>query len=240
MAHPRKFTEEYRQAELRRGEESLFYFGKTILGYSDFDDWDYELMAALEGRPPYEPWFYFLLSKYRSGRKSTAATMTYTQWRTFYIENLSVKIIEGSSDNAKYNHFLPIIDLWTTSPRADYLNWLYKHRIIPGWKGTNSERFVLVKTDPLANDAISYWGVNSKFEGWHGDIVVIDDAQGTDNPDSEVGAAEAHRAYDRAVPLLKDPAKGQVIVVGVGPIGGRRSFIHEKRDEYLEIIGEAA
>lgn len=240
MTHVLEFTEAYRQEELLRGEQSLFYFERNILGFSLLDEWDYQLCCALEGRPPYEPWLRFLLSKYRSGRKSTVATQGYSLWRGIYIPDFSTKIIEGSSDNAKKNHFAPLVNLFMSSNRAEYLQWLYSHRIPEGFAGWNSEQLVFLKENPLASDTLSYWGVNSKFEGWHGDLVVIDDAQGTEVEGSDVGVEDAWRSYKRAIPLLKDQLRGQVIVIGVGPISGTRSFVHEVKDSYEAVIKKAA
>lgn len=238
--HVQKFNEEYRTAELQRASRSLGYFAQAHMGFPDLNRFDYELCAVLEGRPPYKPWNRLLASKYRSGRKSTITTMAYPMWRALFIVDFATKLIENSSDNAKKNHFLPIVELFCTGPRSEYLTWLYSHRI-PGvakgddrepWAGTNSERLVLIKESFYAADALSYWGVNSKFEGWHGNLVVLDDAQGTDTEDSEVGAEEGWRAYRRSIPLLIHPLRGQIIVVGVPPINGNRSFVHEVKEQY--------
>lgn len=232
MTHVLEFNEAFRQEELLRGERSLFYFARMILGFERLNDWDFELCKALEASPPYEPWLRFLLSKYRGGYKSTVASQGYPLWRGAYIEDFSTKLIEGSSDNAKHNHFLPLVELFTSSPRAEYLRWLFKHRLPEGLAGWNSERLTFKKTNPLASDTLSYWGVNSKFEGWHGELVVIDDAQGTEVEGSNVGVSDAWRAYDRSVPLLTNPSTGQIIVVGVGPIGGTSSFVHEVKNTF--------
>lgn len=236
MAHPLKFTEEFRQAELARGEQSLFYFERCILGFDRLNEWDFELCAALEGRPPYEPWLRFLLTKYRGGFKSTVATQGYPLWRGIYIPNFSTKLIEGSSENAKNNHHMPLVDLFVSSPRAEYLQWLFSHRIPDNFVGWNSERLTFVKTNPLASDTLSFWGINSKYEGWHGDLVVIDDAQGTEVEGSDIGVVDAWRAYDRATPLLTDQTTGQILVIGVGPIRGARSFVHEMKRDYDRVI----
>lgn len=238
--HVPKFTEKYRLELLKRAEESLFVFLRDVLGFDRLGRYDYELCCALEARPPYEPWNRFLVSKYRSGYKSVVVSQGLPLWRGAFIENFSTKLIEGSSDNAKYNHFAPLIDLFITSPRAEFLQWLLSHRIPEGFKGWNSERLSFVKTNPLASDTLSYWGVNSRFEGWHGNLVVIDDAQGTETEGSDVGVDDAWRAYDRAVPLLTDQARDQVVVVGLGPIGGTRSFVHEMRRDFETIIQAAA
>lgn len=240
MAHPLEFTEEARQELRREGERSLFFFARNILGFNKLNEWSLELCCALEGRHPYEPWIRFLCSQYRSSYKSTVCTQAYPLWRGIHIEDFATKIIEGSDKNAKKHHFLPMVDLFVSSPRSEFLQWLYSDRIPENFKGWNSESIVFNKTNPLANDAISYWGVNSKFEGWHGDLVVIDDAQGTEVEGSEIGATDAWRAYDRAIPLLSDQVNGQIIVVGVGPENRGRSFVHEVKDGYEPVIAAAA
>lgn len=236
MAHVLQYTDEARREIRKRGEESLFVFARDILGFDRLKKWDLELCNALEGRAPYEPWVRLLLSKYRGGFKSSVATQAYPLWRGLYIPNFSAKIIEGSANNAKRNHFQPLVDLFISSPRAEWLQWLYEDRIPAAFNGWNSETLSFVKTNPLASDTLSYWGVNSKFEGWHGDLVVIDDAQGTEVEGSDVGVSDAWRAYERAIPLLTDQASGQIIVVGVGPETSGRSFVHEVKDQYEDII----
>lgn len=216
------FTEEYRQRELMRGRRSLFYFGVSILGFCAPDsdgqpligDVHRRLAEFLEGRPPHNhPWRRALVCTFRGGGKSTWTTITYPLWRGLYIPNFSTKLIENSSDNAKRHHFVPIIELLTSSPRADYLQWLYSHRIPTGFAGTNSEQLKLIQTDPLANPTLSYWGIESRFEGAHPDLVVLDDPEGADAEKSLVPNREAWTAYQSCIPLLKDPRRSQILIV---------------------------
>lgn len=236
MTHPRKYTEEFRREELDRGSRSLWYFSQSIIGFGDLSEpWSevqYDLCAALEARPPHPPWRRLVVSVYRDGFKSSVTTQAYPWWRALYIPGFTVKIIENSSDNAKLNHFIPMVDLFRSSPRADYLQWLFQHRIPDGFVGWNSQQIQLLKgDDPFSAPTITYWGLESKKEGWHGDLVVLDDADGADadkNPERNLDAYEAYRA---AIPLLKKPAKGQVLVVGTPH--GPDPLVYQLRDREL-------
>lgn len=217
MAHVRKFTEEFRQKELERGERSLFYFGTSILGFGDPEKvgpLQADLCAFLEGRKPHQPWRRAVVCGYRGIGKSTWTTQTYPVWRCVYIPDFTVKIIENSSDNAYMNHFAPIIDLFMNSRRSDYLQWLLAHRIPSNFHGWNSRQIQFRKEDPLSAPSITYWGLESKMEGWHGDLVILDDADGADADKNPERNQDAYKAFTAAIPLLKEPRRAQLLVVG--------------------------
>lgn len=234
------YTESFRQRELLRGRRSLFYFGVAILGF-DAKDPDglpqisachRDLAEFLEGRPPHHPWRRALVCMSRGTGKSVWTTQTYPLWRGLYIPNFSTKIIENSSDNAKRNHFIPILDLLISSPRADYLQWLFQERIPTGFEGTTREQLKLVQTDPLANPAISYWGIESKFEGAHPDLVVLDDPEGADAEKSLAANDEAWFAFQSSIPLLKHPTRSQILVVITSH--GEKPMAWRLRDREME------
>lgn len=217
--HVRKYTEDFRREELERGRRSLWFFARDILGFGDLrDDWSevqYDLCCALEGRPPHPPWRRKVVSVYRDGFKSSITTQAYPWWRGLYIVDFSCKIIENSSDNAKINHFAPMVDLFQSSHRSDYLRWLFRHRIPDGFAGWNSQQVQLLRGgDPFAAPTITYWGLESKKEGWHGDLVILDDADGADADKNPERNHDAYEAYRASIPLLKSPRHGQILVVG--------------------------
>lgn len=219
MAHIRRLTESFRQEELERGRKSLWYFAQSILGFGDLSDsWSelqYDLCCSLEGRRPHPAWRRKVVSVYRDGFKSSITTEAYPWWRGLYIEDFSCKIIENSSDNAKINHFVPMVDLFQSSHRSEYLCWLFRHRIPEGFAGWNSQQVQLLKgRDPFAAPTITYWGLESKKEGWHGDLVILDDADGADADKNPERNQDAMAAYRAAIPLLKSPRHGQILVVG--------------------------
>lgn len=236
-----KFTEQFRQEELLRGQRSLFYFGVAILGFNavGFDssgnkvvqisDIHRDLAHFLEGRRPHYPWSRALVCAFRGVGKSIWTTQTYPMWRGLYIPNFSTKVIENSADNAKRNHHLPLVELFTTSPRADYLQWLYEHRIPSGFAGWTTEQIKLVQTDPLANPCYSYWGVESAFEGAHPDLIVNDDLDGADADKSPTANEDSWRAYQSTIPLLKHQMYSQILIVGTPH--GIRPIVWRVREE---------
>lgn len=234
--HIAKFNESLRREELEHGRRDLWYFAQSILGFGDlkypWTEVQWDLCRLLEGRPPNGGWRRLVVSVFRDGWKSSITTQAYPWWRALYIPDYTVKIIENSSDNAKLNHFKPMVDLFQSSPRSEYLQWLYRHRIPDGFVGWNSQQVQLLKgDDPFAGPTITYWGLESKKEGAHVDLVVLDDADGADadkNPESNLNAYEAYRA---AIPLLKDPKTGQILVVGTPH--GPDPLVYQLRDREI-------
>ena len=234
--HVAKYTEAFRKEELERGSRSLWYFGQSIIGFGDLSEpWgevQYDLCATLEARDPHPPWRRLVVSVYRDGFKSSITTQAYPWWRALYIPGFTVKMIENSSDNAKLNHFKPMVDLFMSSPRADYLCWLYRHRIPAGFEGWNSQQVQLLKgADPFSAPTITYWGLESKKEGTHVDLVILDDADGADADKSPERNLDAYEAYRASIPLLKNPRKGQILVVGTPH--GPDPLVYQLRDREL-------
>jgi hypothetical protein len=218
-----RFTEQYRQELRLRGRRSLYFFGVSILGFSLWSQ-QYkrsllapvhaELAAFLEGRKPFHPWRFALVFMPRGGGKSIWTTMTYPTWRTLYGENATWRLIENSDTNAFDNHFRPMLELFTESPRAEFLQWLYREEIPTGFRGWNSETINWNKTQPEVGHSLSYSGLGTKKEGSHPLGITADDLEGTDAEKGDVTSAEAWRAYQNAIPLLRDPAQSQLLVVG--------------------------
>lgn len=243
-----KYTEKARLEILDRGEKSLAFFTRSILGFNLWspergrslwrDDLQGDLCAFLEGRPPYKPWNRAGVSAWRGMGKSTITTQAYPLQRTLYARDprvkegegtdLAVKLVGNSTDNVKNNHFVPMVNLFRYSHMADYLGWLFQHRIPSGFDGWTTEQLSWVRADPKALASISYWGVESKFEGWHGQLVIPDDLEGADAMRSNVSSDLAYATFQKCIPLLADPAYGQILVVGTPH--GPRPFIHRMRE----------
>lgn len=216
-----KFTEDFRKAELQKGERSLFYFITAILG---FDAWDERLKRStirpfhrdlchfLEGRAPHHPWNEAVVCGFRGCAKSTIATKGYVWWRGLYVPNFSCKILGNSSDNVKLNHFGPMLNLFLSSDRADYLQWLYSHRIPSSFAGWSKEQVTLIQTNAAALPFLTYQGLDSKLESYHGNLIVLDDPEGADAEKSRVGNEEAWVAYENAHPLLISQNSDQILI----------------------------
>lgn len=229
-----KFTEAARKDLLRNGGASLAFFTTTILGFNYWskergkslwrDDLQGELCRFLEGRSPHAPWNRALVTGFRGLGKSTITTQAYPLQRTLYGVDLSCKIVGNSSDNVKMNHFLPMIELFRYSARADFLQWLFQHRIPKGFAGWNSEQIAWETEDPKSLPAITYWGIESKFESYHGQLIVLDDLEGADADKSTNSSEMAFSTFQKSIPLLSDPALGQILVVGTPH--GEFPFVH--------------
>lgn len=216
-----KFTAEFRDAELKRGERSLFYFGVSILGFDAWDKkrkrsilrpWHRDLCHFLEGRAPHYPWNEALVCAFRGAGKSMWTTKAYPWWRGLYIPDFSCKILGNSFDNVKLNHFGPMIDLFTSSRRADYLQWLFQDRIPSGFSGWTSEQIKLIQEEATALPFLTYQGLDSKLESYHGDLIVLDDPEGADAEKSRVGNEESKKAYENSHPLLISQNQGQILI----------------------------
>ena len=62
--------------------------------------------------------------------------------------------------------------------------------------------------------SITYGGVQSKHEGTHIDLVVLDDPEGADAEKSDVANEASYQAYQTSIPLLEEQRSGQILVVG--------------------------
>lgn len=231
-------TEEFRQQERGRGRRSFYYFYSAICGFTADDpdtgeptigEFHQDLCAFLEGSGKHHPYTRAVVCCSRGTGKSVAV-MIYILWRCIYIVNFSALIISNSAENAKKLHFLPLIELIKYSPRADYLRWLYYDRIPADFGDTNSEQLDLIRTDPLAPPAITYAGMDSKLEGKHPDLIVLDDPEGADAEKSTSANDSALALWDRVRFLPKYPLRSQTILVGTP--WGRKPLVWQLRDKY--------
>lgn len=240
--NPLKFSESYRQELRRRGRKSLWFYGVSILGFSLWME-QYQrsilapihqsLAAFLEGRKPYGPWRQALVFMPRGGGKSVWTSMVYPCWRTQHSAggNLTWKLIENTDTNAYRNHFKPMLELFTESPRASFLQWLYQEEIPAGFRGWNSEVINWNKTNPEVGDSLSYWGLNAKWEGAHPGGIGLDDLEGADANKTDTTSEAAWDGYQNAIPLLRDPANSQLLIVGTPH--GPNPFIWRVRESEL-------
>jgi len=231
-------TEEFRQQERERGRRSFYYFYTAICGFTADDpdtgepticEFHQDLCAFLEGSGKHFPYTRAVVCCSRGTGKSVAA-MLYVFWRCLYIVNFSALILSNSAENAKKLHFLPLIELIKYSPRSDYLRWLYRDRIPADFGDTNSEQLDLVRTDPLAPPAITYAGMDSKLEGKHPDLVLVDDPEGADAEKSTSANDAAMAVWDRVRFLVKYPQRSQIILVATP--WGRKPIVWALRDKY--------
>jgi hypothetical protein len=227
--HVLTWTPEKRREIFEAGRD-LFVYCRGTLGFDKLTDhlhWDY---CQFLQRPSLRK----LVFLPRGAFNSSIGTVGYASHCSIYIPDHSTKLVEASSDNAKKNHFLPIYWLFTESRRADFLYFLYgdygddtlvdshgvpldqdMRRIPENFAGWNSEQIDFIRRGELTLPAITYGGINTTYEGYHGDLVLGDDLEGADEDKAIAPNDDAWRFVDqRAVPLLKEPAKGRILIIG--------------------------
>lgn len=222
-------SEEARLNLYWQGFESLFWFAKHLLGYDRLGPLQKELCDFLQGVGRYDNWNTAMVCAYRGSYKSTCTSQAFPMWLGLYCYDLaeryperwghlsggfSAKLIENSSRNAKVNHVLPLQLTFRQGYRGEVLQWIYQERIPEGFAGWNNEQIQLIQKNPLKKPTLTYWGLESAIEGWHGNIVICDDLEGADAQKSEVPSADAKRVWDATVPLLEEQLSDQRLLVG--------------------------
>ncbi len=232
-----KGLEEYRQQLLDHGRSSLFFFITAICGATAPDPdtgestlapFHADLCAFLEGKAPHHPYRTAVVCCSRGTGKSLFVRY-YGLWRALFIDSFQVLLISNSADNAKRNHFEPILNLFTNSERSEFIRWLFRERCPPGMEGTNTERLVLRNRDPNAGAAFTYAGLESKLEGKHPDLIIGDDLEGADAEKSNAMNEQAYQLYQQLIPLPRHPTRSQIILT-LTP-WGKRPLAWRLRDE---------
>lgn len=234
MAAPKPATEgnEERRRELfLRGADSLYFFAQGILGFEDLEfEPHMELCENLLGRGSWGDWRQGLVCASRGFLKSSICTIAFPLHQAIYRNNFSSRIIGSSWENAKLNFFMPMLRMFTVSNRRNFLHWLYDRcicngsskcpycggtnmRLMPNMEGTNESQLVLSQTDPLAKPAITFKGIASDQEGYHGNLVILDDPEGADAEKSDTTNTDALRAWANSTPLLIDPMTCRILTV---------------------------
>lgn len=227
-----EFTEDKRLELYNLGRDSLFFFAKGILRMKDLAEKPHlDWCEKLDGRGDWGPdWRRGIVAAARGFLKTSLATIAFSLHRSIYRPNWAVRIIGSSSDNVRINIFDPMLNLFGQGPDGEsehsrWLFWLYRSRIPEEFAGWNTEQLSFIRTDPLAKPSVTYKGIGSDQEGWHGDCVIIDDPEGADADKVKSVNVDAKRVIDNAVPLLADPATGQVLVVNTSH--GNKPVLYE-------------
>jgi len=227
------------------GKDSLFFYCKGILGMADMtEDLHFDYCRFLEGKPPHRPWTRAMVSMFRGGLKSSIGTIGYTAhcstyWPALHGLDHVTKLVEQRAENAELNHFDPIADLFRHSAQADFLWWLYgdygpdedMRRLPENFTGWNSSQIMFRRTNQLLAPTITYGGITSRYEGFHGNLILGDDLEGADSDKSVVPTDDAYRFVEkRAVPLLIDPSRDRILIIGT-PHGDNPLVHRMKRKE---------
>lgn len=212
--HSLTYTEQHRERLLKLGEESFYFFAQAILGMKDLEERPHlSLCENLQGAGEWGPWTRGVVTASRGFLKSSICTVAWPLWKGIYTPNWSCRILGASHDNVKVNFFHPMQNLFLKGDRRNFLYWLYHHRIRGEFDDWNDGQLTFLHDDPLAKPTVTYKGIGSDQEGWHGEAVIIDDPEGADADKTKSVNLDAERATDSSIPLLKDPAKDQILVV---------------------------
>lgn len=237
-------TEAYRKELFLRGSESLYFFIQAILGNDRLAEVPHlELCKALDGTGDWGPsWKRGMVCASRGFLKTTIGTIGWAMWKALYNANWSCRILGATFENAKMNFYDPIMNIFLRGPRSQFLMWLYGkcicrgskscpfcggtgRRIPEGWEGTNERQVILSRSNPLAKPAVTFKGITSDQEGYHGNAIIIDDPEGADTERHESGHVDAERALAHCVPLLVNPLDDQILLVltphGTDPLAYR-------------------
>ena len=226
-----KYTEDLRNEMRKRGGESLYFFSKTILGMPDLTETPHlKICEALDGRGDWDGWRRGVITAARGHLKSSIATIAWPLREALYHWNWSCRILGSSHDNAKKNFFDKIMALIQSGPQRNVIWWLYGdeglkdpvtglpqfyQRLPADLAGTTDTQLILNRTDPFAPAAITYRGIGSDQEGYHGNGIVIDDPEGAESQTSEAARVTAEEAvFSIAPPLLINPIQDRILVVG--------------------------
>jgi len=240
-----KFTEEYREELLELGRQRLYFFEKALLGFKDMNDsFHVDWCDNLQGIGEWGKWRRGVLTAFRGAFKSTIGTIGFPLWCGLYpeatgldVKDHSTRILAASYENGVRNFILPMQELFRRSRQADFLFWLFRHRIPEHFDGWTENAVRFVKFEPTSQDAITLKGMFAAQEGYHGNLILLDDPEGADAEGSLTPNADARRAVNLATPLLQRVKRDRILAVvtphGDDPVlfrGLREDFSEEKPD----------
>lgn len=221
MAHILEFTDERRREMVELGSKSTYFFTKFILGLDAVDETPHgDLCECLDGRGDWGAWTRGCICWFRGSLKTSVATIGWTLKNGIYRNGWSCRLIGSSWENANTNFFDPMTRIFRYGPRRNLLLWLYGEeneefpRIRGDFADWNDSQIAFISDNPLSKPSITYKGIGSDQEGYHGDCVLFDDPEGADANKSNVQNEDSWSAISNAVPLLIDPTKGQILVIG--------------------------
>jgi len=214
-----RYTEEKRQQLLELGRKSLFTFAKGFCRFKDLSDIQFELCENLQGRGTWGDWRFGCVTAFRGALKSTITTVAYPAWCGLYPENFGLEdhstLVLGASYDNVVDHFIkPAEKLFREGKQADFLQWLYQHRLPSDFTAWIENEYSFRQVNPLSQPTVRGRGLGAKKEGIHVNLVLFDDAEGADAEKSDIENADAHREVNNSIPLLVSPERDRILVVG--------------------------
>ena len=220
------FNKQEIQKLRKKGQESLFFFQKGLLGDGDLD---LSLHGNLCRLLQSHDWTRMMLVGFRGCLKTS--TMRAWVWREGlyslepgpdgipvpvdgFTPNFSAFWIEQKFDNAVAHHQMTQAK-FRYGPQAALLQDMFADRIDGVFERWTTNKTLLVQTDANAEPFITIGSLDSKLEGGHKEAIVGDDLEGADADKSDVPNVESAKfVFDRAAHLLKERYKGRMLLSG--------------------------
>jgi predicted phage terminase large subunit-like protein len=200
----------------QKGEESLYFFAKGILHY----DWlvphvHGPVCSALENHERTRKRFVLP----RGWLKTTLCSISYPIWRAVKNPNVRILVAQNTSTNAK-KKLREIQGQFEANP---LLRALYPD-LLPGRNSTwNAEGACLSRPRAYPEATFEACGVRTQITSRHYDVIIEDDTVAPDLDElgeegviipSKDDIAQAIGWHRLVPPLLTDPGKGEILVVG--------------------------
>lgn len=210
--HAVKFTESRRKEWLARAAEDPFFFATAILGYVDMREIHQNLLLELSGMGSWGAWYAALVCWARGFLKSSTIR-AWLLWMALHRDSWSCLAFSSSEEKAQELYIRPVHKLFRDSDLADFLNWLYAHRIPRNFAEWHTGRISFLASDPNAPPSIQAFGIEKAPEGHHVRAIIIDDPEGADAEKTGAPNASAQRFIANARTMLIEHTD-QVVVVG--------------------------
>lgn len=223
MSHIRKFTPEKLKEMRQRSHESVFFFQRFLCGLKDMEDCHRPLSEFFQARHHFS-----VINAFRGFFKSSLG-LTFLLWEALEHVNHEAMLQSQREKLAEelLERIVHIIDM------KPLLVQVYADRFPPNREKWNVQRLSLLRTNPAAGHSIIVGSILGKQESRHVDHIYCDDLEGADADTSDIPNEESIVFVDeRAIPLLNDPVKGRITVVGT-PHGPRPLVLElEKRSDW--------
>ena len=199
----------------KKGRESLFFFARGILGFSDFDvNIHKPICDALQS--PDDKRYLIVLP--RDWFKSTIGSVAYPIWRALNNPNVRILIVQNSMSNArkKLQSIKQIIE------KNKLLRALYPE-LLPNKKSVwTAECLTVNREGAYPEGTFEAAGTGTAVTSRHYDLIIeddtispeIDDMTGVMQQPTQLEIEKAIGFHRLVHPLLLHPSKSEIVVIG--------------------------
>lgn len=220
MVAIRKFTTERLQEMRQQSHQSLFYFQRFLCGFRDMAECHLPLSQHIQERHRRS-----LIGAHRGFFKSSCG-LSGVLWDALEIVDYAQMVISQREELSKemLEKIRFIVD---TRP---LLVEVYSDRFPPNLDGWNTERLIFNRREAHAGPSIIIGSLRGRQESRHVNHLYCDDLEGADANISDAPNEESEFfVRSRAEPLLINPAKDRITVVGTPH--GPKPLVHKLRED---------